>query len=878
MIPQRVVLENFLSFGDRIELDFDDGESLWVLCGPNGVGKSAVFDAITYALFGCHRGGKGSGMDKLIRHGTNGFHIEFAFRFANRDYRIERNYGKNSVERVWVDGQEIDLPTGRNKVRSWAERELGLTYEQFTASVLLKQGEADRIISGTGRERLAMLKQIIGVEQYEALAERAKLAVREAKERRERCNQDLARMPAVTDTERVEAESARESAEQAFQEAIHVEDRAATRLDEAKQWEKLDRAREQLEVELRADAQRQANAATIRAKHARLTDLAGVMPVLEKILAARNELAKLAPERLRLQTKLSELETAIARAIADRDQSTALAAEHTRAADTARDTAKELEIANQSDRQLEATAKEIETIERSLAELPTDLDERLARVQAERDRTEADTNRLAEERASAEALLRQRTKERKEFDAVEIGATCSRCRQKVGPEHAATERAFLDGEIQKLRKAVEEAAIAEQTAKAQYQDAKEMTRVLAERKNTRENLTGRLLGLTRHGTVPPSAAVAARIAERTTAITVARQTDTAERAKAANQSKAAQQFEAARSTAERELKAANTDFERIDRSVVLQQATNDTLRSTLPTHWTSRVESIRPEEIRELSAELDSLRQSRVADEFRKLQEDEPLRAEREQRLAAYRSEIAAIPEASRVPSAVAERDRVTAKARVQKAREVLDGAVRRCDDLMARIARREEYVVAEHAAESAERIAGKLHDALGPAGLLRDLVRTAERQIVAFANETVANLSDGDLAIELDDAEDGPDQAFTLKIRRSDSEPIGVQYLSGSQKFRVAVAVALAIGRFAASGTQAKPLESVIIDEGFGSLDRDGLRAMADELTRLQNKAALKRILLVSHQEEFTRSFPVGWQLANSPTGTTATRFRQGM
>ena len=153
---------------------------------------------------------------------------------------------------------------------------------------------------------------------------------------------------------------------------------------------------------------------------------------------------------------------------------------------------------------------------------------------------------------------------------------------------------------------------------------------------------------------------------------------------------------------------------------------------------------------------------------------------------------------------------------------------------------------------------------------------RSAEKQIVKFANETVANLSEGDLAIELDDAEDGPDKAFTLKVRRTDSEPIGVQYLSGSQKFRVAVAVALAIGRFATSGTQSKPLECVIIDEGFGSLDKDGLRCMAEELTRLKDKAALKRIVLVSHQEEFVKSFPVGWHLTKGENGTTAKPIRQ--
>jgi hypothetical protein len=84
----------------------------------------------------------------------------------------------------------------------------------------------------------------------------------------------------------------------------------------------------------------------------------------------------------------------------------------------------------------------------------------------------------------------------------------------------------------------------------------------------------------------------------------------------------------------------------------------------------------------------------------------------------------------------------------------------------------------------------------------------------------------------------------FDLWVRRVGGEPIGVAFLSGSQRFRVAVSVALAVGRFASG--RARPLEGVIIDEGFGSLDRDGLQAMAEELKRLQRESALRRVVLV--------------------------------
>ena len=94
MIPERVMLENFLSFGAGHEIAFDDDEPLWVLRGPNGVGKSAVFDAITYCLFGCTAAARQE-IDQLTRHGANGFSVEFEFEFNGVDYKIARNRSGN---------------------------------------------------------------------------------------------------------------------------------------------------------------------------------------------------------------------------------------------------------------------------------------------------------------------------------------------------------------------------------------------------------------------------------------------------------------------------------------------------------------------------------------------------------------------------------------------------------------------------------------------------------------------------------------------------------------------------------------------------------------------------------------------------------------
>jgi DNA repair exonuclease SbcCD ATPase subunit len=85
-----------------------------------------------------------------------------------------------------------------------------------------------------------------------------------------------------------------------------------------------------------------------------------------------------------------------------------------------------------------------------------------------------------------------------------------------------------------------------------------------------------------------------------------------------------------------------------------------------------------------------------------------------------------------------------------------------------------------------------------------------------------------------------------------------------------VAVSVALAIGQYASR--QHRPIQSVIIDEGFGCLDPDNRQFMIQELHNLQGQLA--RIILVSHQEEFASAFGNSYRLWRETGGTQVRRF----
>lgn len=278
-------------------------------------------------------------------------------------------------------------------------------------------------------------------------------------------------------------------------------------------------------------------------------------------------------------------------------------------------------------------------------------------------------------------------------------------------------------------------------------------------------------------------------------------------------------------------------------------------------------------ELAELEVIAEKHARGKVTEDYEKLQLDEARRDEWRKNLAAFVAQIETIPSDARRPMREAELAYTGAKQKLQAADAAWQSARDALADLERRAGAFAELCAQLAAAEFATRIAAKLHELLGNAGLLRELVRIAEGEIVRFGNDTLLKLSEGELALELSAEPKKDDEALVLVVRRPDSaKPTPVAYLSGSQKFRVALAIALGIGQFASG--QARPLECVIIDEGFGSLDKEGLRIAAEELNRL--KRHLRRIILVSHQEEFTDRFPVVIQLKRTADGVTATAVRR--
>src|SRR6266852_10005700 len=96
MIPQKLQLKNFLSYGPDLQtIDFAPYH-LICLSGKNGHGKSALLDAITWALWGQARKPFGAAKpdEHLLRLGQTQMLVIFDFAFNGQTYRIRREFAK----------------------------------------------------------------------------------------------------------------------------------------------------------------------------------------------------------------------------------------------------------------------------------------------------------------------------------------------------------------------------------------------------------------------------------------------------------------------------------------------------------------------------------------------------------------------------------------------------------------------------------------------------------------------------------------------------------------------------------------------------------------------------------------------------------------
>ena len=212
MIPLKLHLKNFLSYGNTLQtIDFTPYQ-LICLSGKNGHGKSALLDAITWAIWGQARkiGGAAKPDAHLMRLGQQQMLVMFDFEFNGQQYRIRREFalthGKQyaSLDFGILQADKV-IPLTNKTIRDTQtiiETTLGLDFDAFINSAFLRQGQSNEFSKKSPKERKEILGAILGLNHYEIVRKKALDKVKQAyleldhlKKFQERNTQTLQRLP-----------------------------------------------------------------------------------------------------------------------------------------------------------------------------------------------------------------------------------------------------------------------------------------------------------------------------------------------------------------------------------------------------------------------------------------------------------------------------------------------------------------------------------------------------------------------------------------------------------------------------------------------------------------------------------------------------------
>lgn len=336
MIPQRIRLLGFLSYKDEQEIDFGSA-ALWMLAGNNGSGKSAIFDALTYALFGAHRGGSTNHVE-LINKESNAATVEFDFRLDHVSYRIRRTLrrstkgsatGTQQLSTIHTDGSVEPIPDTSRKADfdAWIDAHIGLNYETFTSSVLLLQGKAEKLLDAKPSGRAAVLAGIVNLERYEKLHARANDRKLECKNRLEALSHQLAGIADVTDLEYATALLAVEAGDddrrqvlQQIEDLVTLELAATRRLDAVNRLAGANKRLAAANTILH-------DAGRIETDDRRRQELAGVLPAAHTVVtmradatASQTKAEKFIKEREATQVRTTAADVEVVRLKKQRDE------------------------------------------------------------------------------------------------------------------------------------------------------------------------------------------------------------------------------------------------------------------------------------------------------------------------------------------------------------------------------------------------------------------------------------------------------------------------------------------------------------------------------------------------------------------------------
>jgi DNA repair exonuclease SbcCD ATPase subunit len=483
VIPQRIKMTGLLSYRSEQEVAFD-GASLWMLAGANGSGKSSIFDGVTYALFGCHRGGT-QNAGELINKESPGLTVEFDFRLDGELYRIKRTLKRNprgsaaTTQQVFhtrSGGTWEPVPDTSKKVDfdRWISEKIGLTYETFTSSVLLLQGKAEKLLDAKPAGRAEVLGRVVGLDRYEKLYEKANRRKLDLKSLHDALEHQVEGVPEVKDEDYAGAVLKVEQCEDNRREAQQTIDRLVALEARAHRWtdtkSRLDAAR----LRLKSAEALLGEAVAIEKAHARLQELWDVLPAVNTVVTMRaksQESQRKTDLLLRQKTDAQDRRERSSHAL-DQARSKRASLQKTLAEDEKKHGEVNLRL-----RELQGLLEKVRLVEQqdaTLRQLEADLARLPANPEQEARDAQAEADRLTELNRVLPILERFQTERHELAEALRSAeaARAEQARVQEEGEKAKAELARLAPEVEAARKGRGDADQAVAVAKSQAESAR----------------------------------------------------------------------------------------------------------------------------------------------------------------------------------------------------------------------------------------------------------------------------------------------------------------------------------------------------------------------------------------------------------------------
>jgi exonuclease SbcC len=207
--PEKLVMSAFGPYAGRTELDMDllGTSGLYLITGDTGAGKTTIFDAITFALYGTASGEvRGSDMLRsLYADPKTPTYVEMVFSYGGRRYRIRRNpeyeRPKERGDGTTVQGADAELDfydengevsrtvSGLRQVNSAVVKIMGIDRQQFVRIAMIAQGDFQKILTAGTKERSEIFSRLFGTQFYRNVQARIRKDFLELSAKREQAAQ-----------------------------------------------------------------------------------------------------------------------------------------------------------------------------------------------------------------------------------------------------------------------------------------------------------------------------------------------------------------------------------------------------------------------------------------------------------------------------------------------------------------------------------------------------------------------------------------------------------------------------------------------------------------------------------------------------------------